>query len=477
MSKQVAIATVPWTDTASPLMAPAVLKSALSSQGISAVTVDLNAEVRRWLATQEHRDLIIKFMLSGQIDPRCRTEVKVMIDMMANRLLAIDSTWIALSLLTYLSQIPAKWLCQRLKQLRPQVRIVIGGPGAFVTLKSGDQFANQLKKSALIDHYVSGDAEISLPQLIQGRSQISGVDSPEWQQIQDLDALPVPDFDDYQWHLYDMKKISIVGSRGCVRQCTFCDIHEHWNQYQWRSAESLFNEMQYQSKRHGINIFSFSDSLVNGNQKEFRKLISMLADHNRAVPSDQKIQWTGAFIIRPQDQMKENDWRLVADSGASMLSVGVESFVEHIRYHIGKKFTNTDLEFAFDMAKKYQIKLLVLMIVGYVTETQQDFDQALEWVRSHRHYANDPVKIMQIGSGLSILPNTWLDRNQKVIGIKINDQQVRQDWTGLVNHSTPTMRMEWHRIMKQCLKDNGFDVAYLNDNHVLIESYLSQKYD
>lgn len=468
---------MPWTDTTSPLMAPAVLKSALKAEGILSATVDLNAEIRQWLLPQEHRDLIIRFMLSGQIDARCRPQVKGLIDMMADRLLAFDTPWIALSLLTYISQIPTRWLCMRLKQRCPGIRIVIGGPGAFISLKSKDTFADSLLKLGLIDHYISGDGEISLAKLLLGNRDYPGIDSRDWQQIENLDALPFPNFDDYNWHLYDNKQISIVGSRGCVRKCTFCDIHEHWSQYQWRSAQSLFDEMHLQCQRHDIRIFRFSDSLVNGNQKEFRKLIGMLAEFNSNRTDREKIKWTGSFIIRPLDQMKESDWQLTAASGAAMLSVGVESFVENIRYHIGKKFSNVDLDFALEMAQKYSIKLSILLIVGYVTETEQDFAQALDWVRSHGHLASDPVYTVQIGSGLGILPNTWLDRHKEAEGVQLGSNQIFQDWISIRNGSTPKRRMEWHHLMKTCLEENGFDAAFHKDNHVLIESYLNTKYD
>ena len=73
---------------------------------------------------------------------------------------------------------------------------------------------------------------------------------------------------------------------------------------------------------------------------------------------------------------------------------------------IKKKFSNQDLEYGLRMAKKYGIGMSLLIIVGYVTETQDDFDQQLQWIREYRHYANDPIKHITIGSGLAILPGT-----------------------------------------------------------------------
>lgn len=475
MDHSVVIATVPWTDTKSPLMAPAVLKANLAYHNISARTIDLNAEVIRRIQSHRHRDAIIKFFLTEQVDRDAKRDIIEILHFMTDRLLETSPTWILLSLLTYLSQNATRWLCLHLRQMNPAVKIVIGGPGASVSLTSFDNYAKTLQSQNLIDHFVIGDGEISTVKLLQGQHQFLGVDNNNWQQLPDLNNRPIPDFDDYDWSLYDVKKISVVGSRGCVRECTFCDIHEHWSQYQWRSGQDIFREMQHQMLHHGIEIFSFADSLVNGNQKEFRILLELMSDHNHRNPH-QQIRWSGSFIVRPKEQMKEQVWRLLSKSGAVMLSIGVESFVEHIRYHIKKKFSNADLDFALTMGQKYDIPMQLLMIVGYATESRQDFEQQLQWVHQNRHYAGNPVKMVQIGSGLGILPNTWLDRNQTQIGIIVPDSEVKQDWTNPSIGSTPTVRMQWHKEMCDTLRQNGFEVDYLKDNHVLIESYINDKY-
>jgi hypothetical protein len=473
---RVVIATVPWTDTASPLMAPAVLKANLALHGIASVGLDLNAEIRHWLDDCDDRDAVLSFMLTERVKKGSRASVIAMLDYMTDRILDHDPEWVALSLLTYLSQPVTRWLCFRLRQRRPDLKIVVGGPGASTSLKSADSFANTLKRQNLIDHYIVGDGELSLPALINGNRDYAGVDDPNWQQLADLNQRPYPNFDDYRWDLYDHKWISVVGSRGCVRECTFCDIHEHWQRYQWRTGQDIFQEMVHQKHSHGINVFKFADSLVNGNQKEYHSLISLLADYNRDRDPADRIVWTGSFIIRPQDQMREHMWQLTAESGAAILSVGVESFVEHIRYHIKKKFSNQDLDFCLQMAKKYGIKLILLTIVGYATETDQDFQQQLDWITDNQRYANDPVHRVEIGSGLGILEGTWLHRHHRELNIELNPDNVAHDWVRTDIDSTPAKRMEWHQRMRRHLSDHGFKANFSKDNHSLIEEYLINKY-
>lgn len=476
MNNLTVISSVPWTDTMSPLMAPAVLKASLEKHGINAIAFDLNAEVRSRIASSSHRDSIIKFFLTSQVDINAIDAIEDIMQYMVDRVLQYDPEWVALSLLTYVSQLPNKWLCFMIKHRAPHVKIVIGGPGCYSTLKSIDSYTTQLKSNKIIDHFVTGDGEQALVDLIKGIGNSDGINSDAWVEVRDLENLPIPNYDDYDWSLYNIRRVSIWGSRGCVRTCTFCDIHEHWKKYTWRSAESIFNEIKHQREKYGVNNFRFADSLVNGNQKEYRKLIRLLADYNSCLDATDKVRWTGFFILRPSDQMKSEDWEYTALSGAELLSVGVESFVDHIREHIQKKFTNKDLEFSLVMAKKYKLRMNLLVIVGYVTETEQDHQEQLKWIRDNQQYANDPVVSVAVGSGLGILPNTWLDRHKDELGIVMKSDRVYQDWERPEIGSTPNVRMRWWQETVDELKNNGFKPSFTEDNHMLIEQYIVKKY-
>lgn len=471
----IVISSVPWTATDAPLMAPALLKGVLTKHGFCANGIDLNAEIQAKIKNSPNESSIIKFFTTEQVDAQALPDIHNLFEYMADRLLSYNTNWIALSLLTYLSQVSTKWLCFLLKKKNPNVKIVIGGPGCFNTLLSLDSYVLELRSQKLIDHYIIGDGENSLVELLKENFKYPGINSVTWDEVADLDNVALPDYDEYDFSLYRLRKVSIWGSRGCVRDCTFCDIHQHWSKFQWRSAESIFNEMKHQAEKYNINMYHFADSLVNGNQKEYRKLIRLLAAHNRDLPDHKKIRWSGFFIFRHKEQMKEEDWKYTAESGADILVVGVESFVEHIRYHIKKPFSNQDLDYGLKMAKQYGIGVGLLIIVGYVTETQKDHEEQIQWLYNNKHYANDPVKFIQAGSTLSILPGTWLHQNQAELGLELSGN-IYQDWSREEIGSTPMLRLQWAKNIEQAVRDNGFVYQISKDNHTLIESYIETKY-
>lgn len=419
----VVIVSVPFTDTSAPIMAPATLKSAVISKGFSCVAFDLNAIVFKFLESHPKRLEILEFLYFERIIADVEYEIINLFDLMVDSICKHNPQTVALSLLHYQCQTAAKWLSFRLKQRYPKIKIIIGGTGIVSQLVSSDySYCEKLKAEGLIDHYIHGDGELALPALLHGDIEFAGIDKPNWNNIIDLNSLPFPDYDDYDFSLYENAFIGILGSRGCVRNCSFCDVHEYWQKFVWRSGENIYEEMLYQNRKYGTRFFKFQDSLINGNVKEYKRLITLLAEHNQRHPNN-SLHWSSYFIFRPSQQMNEEMWKLTALSGAYVLNVGIESLIDSTREHMKKKFTNADVEYALTMCKKYGVKVFFILIVGYVTETEQHHQESLQWIKDHKHYANEPIYKISVGGTLSIIPNTWLERNQKSLGVVwLNDK-------------------------------------------------------
>lgn len=413
----VVIASLPYIETEEPMMAPALLKGVVKKTGLSCYTIDLNAEVCNRINQQfsTNKQRISEWFLYREHEKCAETikDIDCLIEYSVQRILELNPRWICLSLFCHTAQRFNIKLCKRLKQLRPNALIVVGGNAIFTDDNSKRPYATLLKKAKLIDHYIVGDGEEPLFNLLTGSNE--GVDKDNFQQLDDLGKQPYSDYDDYDWDLYECKRIPMYASRGCVRRCTFCDVYKIWKKFKIKNAEDVFDEMLYQIEKTGITHFYFRDSLINGSISEYRKLMTLLADYNET--HKEKIQWTSFFIFRPQSQMPESDWILTARSGASSLVIGVESLVDSIRFHMRKKFTNTDMDFGLEMAKKYNVGLALLLIIGYVNETQDDFDKSLQWLEQHQHYASSSMLKLSVGGTLTV--NDLTDLYQQAEGFDI----------------------------------------------------------
>lgn len=463
------ITSVPWTDTESPLLAPALLKSMCVNKGIDTVAIDLNQEVLHFVKSnfaQRYHDIENACLQNHNlIQPQ---ETKSIIEFMEKRIMQYNPTHVALSLLTYGSQFICEWLCFHLKLKHPELHIIIGGPGVFNTLETEQGFGDKLLEQGQIDFYVKGDGDEMLSRLLtEDNSSLAGVNNHNWQQLETLNHKPHPMYDDYRWYLYANQSVAIVGSRGCVRRCTFCDIHQHWKKFQWRSAEDIFDEMVYQNKQTGATKFKFQDSLINGNQNEFMKLVRLLSKHNLENPNNQ-FKWSSMFIFRPKNQMQDEDWELIGHS-ASIVIVGVESFVDRVRMHMRKKFTNEDLDYCLAKCKQFGITVGVMLIVGYITDTEETHQETLEWFENNKHYANDPVAYMNFGGGLGILPGTELYTRREEFGIILNDVNFDHQWVSADGKNTHDVRMRWMHEQKEACKKAGFVVQDNIPGHLIME--------
>ena len=469
----VVITTVPWTDSNIPLMAPAVLSPIVEKAGYSCLAIDANSEVYNLTKTHPHKNELVDFFFNENLNPVVKQDLYEIFDSLANQIIKLKPKIIGLSLLSYVCQHATRWLSYFLKKLDPSVQIVIGGPGCLDTFTGPSDFAKNLLDQGLVDFHIRGDGEHSFYEFLKGNKTYSGINSTDWTELnrEDLAKLPMPDYSNYKFNQYKKKALPIVGSRGCVRKCTFCDYIANWPNFHWRTADDIFEEMQKQYEKYGIRYFKFQDSLTNGNQKEFYKLTQILGEHNLSNPDD-AFRWNGYYIFREVTPQSEYEWQLVKDSGATSLTVGIENLNEHIRYDIGKKFSNASIDFHLEQAQKHQIQLQLLNIVGYVNETEQDIDFIKNWLRTHTKYKDDVV--IQWGGTLGVFPNTWLAKNFDNLGLeKVGTSP--QSWTNLKTGSTPAKRAKWAKDLMTLSRDLGYRVSDNIDNHYLLELLIDEK--
>ena len=469
--RDVVIVTVPWTDSSMPLMAPAVLRPVVEKTGHSCLAIDLNVEIYHW--TRHHADQqdLIRFFFDEYISTKTGPILHQMLLSIAQGIVSWQPKYVGLSLFSYVCQHSAKWIAYYIKKLNPDIKILVGGPGCLATFTGPSEYINNMLNQKLFDYHIRGDAEHSLYELLTGNVTFHGINSLKWKELDqdELRALPMPNYSDYDFEIYDKKALPIIGSRGCVRQCKFCDYIANWKKFQWRTADDIFNEMLHQSRLYNVNTFKFQDSLTNGNQKEFRRLIELLAEHNINNPGNQ-FTWSGYYIFRDITASSESDWELIHASGATTLMVGIENINEHIRFDIGKKFTNESIDFHFEQAKKYNILLAILNIVGYVNEVEADIDAIKQWLRDHVQYKD--ILLLQWGATLGIFPNTYLSEHKEELGIKMIGNQPSL-WVNEGTGSNPALRARWAKEIQTLSKELGYAVTENLDNHFILETLIN----
>jgi radical SAM superfamily enzyme YgiQ (UPF0313 family) len=469
LSKKILFLTVPLTVSKSPLMAGAVLKPIAEKLGYKCTVIDFNQITLQWLRTVPvTTQLADYFWTPGNFHSKATAPWRMpylaeWISKLTQLMIEHTPSILALSLLTDSSRAAANLIIPHVRKFFPQVKIILGGAGV-----DNNGYALFLKQDKMIDHYIVGDAEYSFQEFLQNNLDFPGINSSNWQLLtnESQSTLPDPDYSDVDWSLYSRRTIGITGSRGCVRQCKFCDYIVTHPKFTWRSGQNIFDEMVRQQAATGISSFEFSDSLLNGNVQAFRELITLLADYNQQNPH-KKIDYMAYFIIRPKEQCKEEMYSLIAASGGTRLITGIETFSDDVRADLGKKFTNNDIDFAIAMAMKYNIHFQILTFVGYVTETEKHIDNAIEWLDQHQ-YAKSHITL-NVGTPMAILHNSWIDRNIDQLGIKFENDK-RSSWYN--THSSSNQRDAWRQRILDHVKKLKYQYICDSSYHWLLENDL-----
>ena len=139
--------------------------------------------------------------------------------------------------------------------------------------------------------------------------------------------------------------------------------------------------------------------------KAFRDFVSKVSEYNKTAKN--KLTWGGQIIVRGLGAMTEKDWEMTKMSGARSLWLGIESGSEAVRDHMKKQFSNQDLDEFVEQAYINKVKLEFMMIVGYPTETLEDFQDTIDMFDRYRKYQS-VIHTIGLGSTLSVLAGTPL---------------------------------------------------------------------
>lgn len=384
------ICIVPKINPDAPTVGPAILKAHLINEGFSCEVVDLNIKLYNALKSIDkhdyyyfkndrffsslHHDVVDgKFEFSNEFKEFYKETMHVFTGWVELFKLK-NPKWIGLSILSEYSQTVAIMLSCLIRKHLPNTKIVWGGAQVEYGI---DKF----KDIGLMDHYICGDGEMAIVELLKGNVTAPGIDTVVPTQVLDLSKIQIPNYDDIDWSEYHMlgydSPVYITGSRGCVKKCTFCNVDKIWPEYRFKSGKQVAAEIIAIRQKYNRRYFKFTDSLINGSMKAFRELLHELKEYRKTDPD---FSWSSQWIVRSMAQSPEADYQLMAESGCHELDIGIESFTQHIRYHMGKKFTDEDMWWCFKMLQKYKIRHTLLMITGYPTETDDDHQHTLDTI-------------------------------------------------------------------------------------------------
>lgn len=315
--------------------------------------------------------------------------------------------------------IPTLQVAKRVKEISPEKIIVVGGP--YVT-RYGEGL-NVIKNNC-IDFVVPGEGEEVLQELlsvISNSQDVSGVigiiykknnqvlDTGIRPLIKNLDDLPYPSFREYPLDYYKSFIIPILGSRGCIYNCSFCSEKKFWETYRYRTGAHIFGELRQHYDTLGCRYFYIVDSLINGNMQELEILCDMI------IKSGLLMSWGGKASIRKE--MTGEMLNKMRKAGCIHLDYGMESAAGKVLRDMNKAHSPLLASEVIKNSYEAGIKNGLFWIIGFPTESDTDFQESMAFMKEHARFLDHVTP----GYGCGIQPGSALHNDPQKYGIYWKD--------------------------------------------------------
>ena len=304
------------------------------------------------------------------------------------------------------------------KKINKKIKVIVGGPHA-------SSFPEDFFKQNTVDFAITGEGEFAFAKLIDGlenekkgkKAKFNKINNLVYmnkgkikvnplKHIENLDDLPIP-----AYHLINMdnyfnlikhglgrvsletknyRRISMITSRGCPFNCTFCSIHCHMGR-KWRahSSEYVIKHILYLVKNYGINHIGFEDDNLTLDITRFERIL------NGIIKNKIKITWDTPNGIRA-DMLDYNLLKKMKKMGCSSIKIGVESGdQEVIDKIVGKSLDLKKVIRVSAMCKKLNIPLTAFFIIGFPGETKGNIKRTLNfaYMLKKKYYVDSVITI------------------------------------------------------------------------------------
>ncbi len=276
---------------------------------------------------------------------------------------------------------------EEIKRLFPDIRIVFGGVHVSALREA------ILESFPAIDYVITGEGEKSMSELASGVApdKIQGLIYRNGSVIQsngfrtdlcELDDIPFPAYhkldgfpEAYHPPLFNYPKApcsTILSSRGCPYQCSYCDRSVYRRSFRYNSAGYLYEQMAYLEKEFSVRHIFFYDDLFTFNRKRIEELCAMLRNKPLGM----------TFNCAVRVGHADNDLlQMLKTAGAWMVSLGIESGDPGM---LSRHKSNVDLEEmkrTVKLIQKNGIRAKGLFMMGLPGETEETIKRTTKFIK------------------------------------------------------------------------------------------------
>ena len=277
-------------------------------------------------------------------------------------------------------------MAQKIKEHSAHITTVCGG--VHVSALTSEL----LHAYPVFDFLCAGEGEITMAELAHG------VDPPEikgliWRhdsavltnqprtQIADLDSLPFPAYEklkgfpgDYHLPLFsyiNTPGATMITSRGCIYQCSYCDRSVFKKGFRYNSASYIYEHMKLLRTRFHVRHINIYDDLFTADRARVIELCDKLARNPLGINFNCAVR-----VGHTDDELL----MMLKDAGCLMVSLGIESADPHM---LARHKSGVSLDDVRDTVQRIQasgLRAKGLFMMGLPGETEESVQRTSDFI-------------------------------------------------------------------------------------------------
>lgn len=293
-------------------------------------------------------------------------------DLLAARPAAVGFTSLGCSFLFALN------VAALLKRREPELPILLGGPHATMLDRQ------ILERLPQFDVIVRHEADEIFPTVLANleRRSFQGIAGLSWRGsraeglqfnpgkpiVENLDRLPVVNYDHYPVAELGLDLLRIEAGRGCPFMCTFCSTASFFQRsFRLKSAARLVSELDRLHERYGFSDFKLDHDLFTVNRRKILEFCEAVKGRG--------YRWRASARV---DCVDEELLREMAGAGCVNLYFGIETGSERMQQIAKKRLDLKLVEPTLAVCEHLGIEATASFITGYPEEVEQDQADTLD---------------------------------------------------------------------------------------------------
>ena len=275
-------------------------------------------------------------------------------------------------------------------------KIVLGGPHASL-------LPEETLEDMGADIACIGEAEVTFPLVVETLQKgadlrsIKGIAfrdednkivvNPEMEKIKDLDSFPFPDQSLFPYEKYFKEKgfreLSIITSRGCPGQCTFCQptIEKMFGRkIRFSGSDYVVDQIRYLKEIFKLDFFVISDDTFITKKKRVLELCEKI------VSEKINIFWRCQTRISLLDR---EIIRVMKRAGCFVIALGVESGSQDILDLLQKRIKVEQIKQAFRICHEEGMLTHAYLMIGSLGESRKTIEETISLLREIKPFTSN----------------------------------------------------------------------------------------